>query len=117
MRWPWIARDDRIASVITEFARQTSELDRRWQSRYDDLLEKYHELKITGAAPLEPTKVLAHRELDPVTAAITAKAGADKRLRSMMSREAMHARQLGMPDHEIIAQIEHGVEWDEGVPS
>lgn len=88
-------------------------------ARHDTLLEKYHALKVSGAAPAEPHPTLTRPEFDPVLAAITAKAGPDRKLRAMMSREAMEARRLGMPDHEIVAQIERGVELDmeEGIPA
>lgn len=81
--------------------------------QYQDLLAKYHVLKLQGAAVPEPTPTLQRPEFDPVQAAITAKAGPDRRLRTMMSREAMQSRAAGIPDIEIIQAIEHGVTVDE----
>lgn len=112
MKWPWVSRDDRLAVVVTEYARQTVELDQRWQARYDALLDKYHALKVSGASVPEPAPTLQHPDYDPVQAAITAKAGPDRKLRAMMRREAMQSRAAGIPDIEIIQAIEQGVTVD-----
>lgn len=83
------------------------------RDQYELLLEKYHALKVSGASVPEPTPILQRPEFDAVQAAITAKAGPDKRLRAMMSREAMQSRAAGIPDIEIIQAIEQGVTVDE----
>lgn len=85
-----------------------------WRSRYDALLEKYHALKASGAAPeLSP---LTRPERDPVIDAITYKAGTDSKLRSIMIQAAMAQRAADKSDEEIIKQIESGIADDEGIP-
>lgn len=72
-----------------------------------------HALKVNGAVIPEPTKTLERPEFDPVMAAITAKAGPDRKLRAMMAGEAMRSRQAGIDDVEIIRAIEQGVTIDD----
>lgn len=81
-----------------------------WKTLALDLIEKNQQLKLAGGALLSPPVALVPKEIDPVVAAITAKSGTDARLRVLMSREAMRARRLGVPDHEIIEQIESGAD-------
>lgn len=87
-----------------------------YHTLYGDLLSKYHALKVSGTSVPDSPPTFQRSEFDPVQAAITAKAGPDKKLRAMMSREAMQARAAGIDDMEIIQQIEQGVSIDdEGV--
>lgn len=114
MKWPWVSRllyDQGRADL--DYERYRAKMDRQ---RYETLLDKYHELRLRGGATVEPAPVIVRPEFDPVQAAITAKAGPDKRLRAMMSREAMQSRAAGIPDIEIIQAIEQGITVDmEGV--
>lgn len=115
MTWPWISRAVYMArhkEFLREREAHHAEM-RSWAVRYDTLLDKYHALRVSGASVPEPTPTLQRPEFDPVQAAITAKAGPDKRLRAMMSREAMQSRAAGIPDIEIIQAIEQGVTVDE----
>lgn len=121
MKWPFVsrARYDDLQSKYTEVVRADNaswwsvraEVDVSHKA-YDGLLSKYHELKLSGASVPEPPKTLERPEFDPVMAAITAKAGQDRKLRAMMSAEAMRSRQAGITDIEIIQAIEHGVTVD-----
>lgn len=118
MRWPWMSRllyDRLTADLDYERYRATMNFAHHEtvQDQYANLLEKYHTLKLAGASIPESVPILQRPEFDPVQAAITAKAGPDKRLRAMMSREAMQSRTAGIPDIEIIQAIEHGVTVDE----
>lgn len=90
------------------------------RSRYDNLLEKYHALKIQGAAPEPaPPPVMTPKAPDPVYEAITAAAGADRGLRASMSREAQRYRAMHIPDIEIIRRIQGGESDEElfGAPA
>lgn len=115
MSWPWVSRAVYMARH-REFLRERevhhAEM-RDWTVRYDTLLDKYHALKLSGAFIPEPPKTLERPEFDPVMAAITAKAGPDRKLRAMMAGEAMRSRQAGIPDIEIIQAIEQGVTVDD----
>lgn len=115
MRWPWVSQDT-LVEIIKLGADTAAKVDQKWQARYDLLLERYHALKLQGASQPEPAATLERPAFDPVQAAITAKAGPDRKLRALMGREAAQARTLGIPDDEIIRQIESGVEIDDGIP-
>lgn len=111
MKWPWTAllRDnERLALENANLRADIAIL-----ARYDNLLEKYHALRATGASIPEAAQTLERPVFDPVMVAITAKAGPDRKLRAMMSREAMQSRAAGIPDIEIIQAIEQGVTVDE----
>lgn len=114
MRWPWVSRD--VYESETRRAEAWKEQANRECDKYESLLDKYHALKIQGAAVPEEPQKLAPTNMDPVMCAITAKAGPDRKLRAMMSRQAMLARAAGIPDMEIIQQIEQGVSVDDGIP-
>lgn len=113
MRWPWVGRDAMNEWEGRELSRLWAELDDQ-QTRYDDLLEKYHALKVQGAtvreAPPPPVQV------DPVIAAINEASNRDPKLRALMSREAQRMRLAGFEDHQIIQQIQDGV-TPEGLPA
>lgn len=83
---------------------------------YKELMGMYHALKVIGASIPEPPKPLERPEFDPVMAAITEKAGPDKKLRAIMSREAMQSRAAGIPDPEIVQAIEQGMTVEDGIP-
>lgn len=115
LRWPWVARwvydsvQDDLSVVRSDLQTEIAS----WRIRYEALLDKYHALKLSGASVPEPTPTLLIPAFDPVLAAITAKAGPDRKLRAMMSREAIQSRAAGVPDIEIIQAIEQGVTVDE----
>lgn len=118
MKWPFgkVVSFDVAQACIEpwkQIVAEQNEMIRELQAMYTTLLEKYHTLKVSGASIPEPAPTLQRPEFDPVQAAITAKAGPDKRLRAMMSREAMQSRAAGIPDIEIIQAIEQGVTVDE----
>ena len=122
-RWPWVSR------TAWDFAAQEcADLQRRVQAqaedarveriRYDALLDKYHALKLVGAAvPVTPSPPREPREHDPIAAAIYARAGGDRRLIRAMGQFAKDQRTMGAGIEEILTQIEQGVLDDDGVPS
>lgn len=111
MKWPWVSRG--VYEITQALVIQEHNAAMNIQIRFDALLEKYHTLKVSGASVPEPAPTLHRPEFDAVQAAITAKAGPEKRLRAMMSREAMQSRAAGIPDIEIIQAIEQGVTMDD----
>lgn len=112
VRWPFVSRE-MYEAMLDQYERAFESDRQRWLDSYRDLLDKYHALKLSGASIPEPPKTLERPEFDPVMAAITAKAGPDRKLRAMMAGEAMRSRQAGIPDIEIIQAIEQGVTVDE----
>lgn len=121
MRWPWVSRGryDELKEHAQFLCEQLSERQRMVENGHrftSDLIDKLQALKLQGATVPEPQPTIERKELDPVQAAITAKAGPDRKLRAMMSREAMQSRAAGIPDIEILQAIEQGVTVDdEGV--
>lgn len=119
MRWPFVARStyDRHTQVLIDAQASLVRQGERTLDLYEALLDKYHALKVMGASLPEPTPTLPPRTVDPVMQAITDVAGSNRELRSIMSREAMKSRAAGVPDHEIIAQIEAGESAEDGIPA
>lgn len=111
MKWPWMSRE--TLNTWKYCYDSAIAANTYLQTQNTDLLEKYHALKLQGAAVPEEPQKLAPTNMDPVMCAITAKAGPDRKLRAMMSREAMQSRAAGIPDIEIIQAIEQGVTVDE----
>lgn len=119
MRWPFVSRSDYDIAMdsievfkvrAAEFRVQAELADRH----YDDLLDKYHALKVSGATPPQPPPQPV--QVDPVIAAINDASNRDPKLRALMSREAQRLRLAGFDDHEIIQQIQDGV-TPEGLPA
>lgn len=119
MRWPWeterelhsaLLREQEAHAMTKEALSQTKEMF----VRYDDLLDKYHALKLSGATPPQPPPQPV--QLDPVIAAINDASHRNPKLRALMSREAQRLRLAGFDDHEIIQQIQDGV-TPEGLPA
>lgn len=116
MTWPFVTRarfDDLKASLERERA-----ILMEWRQLALDLQEKLHALKLQGASVPEPKPVLARKAVDPVTAAITDRAGTDRKLRGVMSKEVARLRKSGLSDEDIIAQIQagHHLSDDDGIP-
>lgn len=95
------ARDDAQAEV--EQANRLHEAERR---RFDDLLSRYHALKLAGGAV--PDVLPPQAPPDPVLLAISRKAGANRVLRTHYARLAHELRAKQMTDEEIVAKIEAG---------
>lgn len=102
MRWPV------SAEVVDHFQRQLEQADERLRAanaRYDALLEKYHDLKASGAAP---TAKPAERPDDPVTNAILAKAKGHPILFRHFQTYVAERRALGVSEEEIAKAILRG---------
>lgn len=119
MKWPWVSRElyERASwdaamhrEGVTLAAGQYATLS----TRYADLLEKYHALKLLGAEVPAPRLVPEKREPDPVVLAVNA-AGRSPAVRSLMLQQAKRDRAAGMEDTEIVDRIERGTGVD-GVP-
>lgn len=89
---------------VTE-AKRLHEMERR---RFDDLLEKYHALKLQGAAVPEPAPKLPEYAPDPIQLAISRKAGANRTLRTHYAQEAHRMKAQHVSVEEIVATIDAG---------
>lgn len=99
----------RLAEMNLEEARLH---DERAEKRYDDLLARYHMLRLQGhvsIAPPEPVK-----PLDPITAAIASASGGDPELRRMMEAQVVADRIDGKSDAEILTAIHAGQSHTDG---
>jgi len=109
MEWPFVSRrlhEQMIALLMEECA--------GWRTLADNIVARYHDLKLQGGTPTPPPIVpLASSTPDPVYQAITDVAGNDRVLRGIMSREAQRARAAGIDDLDIVQQIQHGVSDDD----
>ena len=112
MNLPFVSRrahDAEVAQLKADLAasdaaiawhQRLAETDRR---RYDELLDKYHALKVTGARP--PLEAV---EPSPVDEAIDAKVrqfGNSTRLRRLLQSFATRERLRGADDDTIIARV------------
>lgn len=86
-------------------AMRLHELERR---RYDDLLQKFTELRLAGAEKPEPPPKLPEFKPDPVALAISRKAGANRTLRQHYAQEAHRLKSQNLTEDEIVAKIEAG---------
>lgn len=137
MPWPWVRRADYEAACreirglearVVEWRTAAQAADARFQdyverhlafysrsvAQYDALLEKYHALKVKGAAPETAIPVLETKAYDPIADAITRKAGANLQLRGLMGRRATREQAAGVPVMTIVEHIESGQTDDEG---
>lgn len=117
IQWPWVSRE------LYESVRQSRD---NWKQlhemlhpllavkdeRYDLLLDKYTE----ALRPKQPDPI-TRQEPDAITKAITEVAGSNGKLRSLMGRQAIQDKLMGMRDDEIISHIYAGINDDDGVPS
>jgi hypothetical protein len=81
---------------------------------YEQLLDKYHSLKVQGAVVAEPPVTLPPREYDPIADAITRMAGPNTALRGIMGRRAAQDKAAGIPIMKIVERIEAGQTDDAG---
>ena len=83
------------------------------RQRYDDLLTKYHQLRVQGNSAPGPMPVIPPRVVDEVAQAINAIAGTDRQLRANMWRRANEEKAAGLSDPEIIVRIVRGTSLEE----
>lgn len=129
MRWPWVSRAAYEAEVESREAWMKEAVQFRvsssaWAEQatalirsYDALLEKYHALKLQGAAKPEPVPALPKREPDPVTQAVIAMAQGRPALYAHYNSHVAKRRAEGAEEAEIAKEILTGVEDDMGVPA
>lgn len=117
MKWPWVSReayDERAASLVraVDQVGQLVAAAHDQRTRYDMLLEKYHALKLQGAAIPEPQPTLPKRERDPLIEAINAKAGSNHFLRARMIERLRTDRVLiergELTEQQVLENIRNG---------
>ena len=87
------------------------------QARYDALLEKYHALKLAGAAEPAPAPApLPRTKATAVDEVIGAVAGSNSRLRKQLKDFAVAQRFAGSDEQEIAHALLNWQEDDAGVP-
>lgn len=119
MRWPWVDRE-RLEAVEAMFNLAVARADLATsnlvteRARYDDLLEKYHELRVSGAAsappPPPPLALSPLASLGPRASAALKEMGAGQ---SLSVRRAMEAKAVGlfaegMADEHLARTIRKG---------
>lgn len=82
--------------------------------RYQDLLDKYHALKLQGAAePVAPIAP-APRPIDPIMQEIAAQCGGNTAKRGLMLRQVARDRKAGLDDEVILSRIRQGSQESDG---
>lgn len=104
MRWPWVSREQYQAALSLSTLWQ--EIGEERQARYDDLLAKYHELRVVkGAETPIHSQPMAPAEPSAIEEAINARAGRNPALRRYLTNYANgQVRQSGDPE-QIAADI------------
>lgn len=102
----WRGRAESSAAQVLVHQEHASAIGKR----YDDLLARYHMLKLQGFAEPAPQPVPFPRQaIDPITAAVnTASAGKDPEIRAAMMMQVGRDRNAGLKDDEIIRRIQRG---------
>lgn len=104
MRLPWVSRaafdlsqhnNAQLHLLVKEHA----------DARYDNLLSKYHALRLQGANVPEPKPAVIAKEPSMLDMAITEKAGGNHRLRLHLTRWAAEQRQARVDDGEIMERV------------
>lgn len=117
MSLPWVSRTTfEMALTVSKLAHEEAQV---WRRQYQDLLAKYHQLRLQGQTAPEPTpEPPARREVDPVIAAINEKTANDPRLRAAALAQLAQDRQLGKSNEDILRSIYTGMSVfeDEGTP-
>lgn len=115
MSFPWVSRAQHNTTLAaadadtnTTIALLLGQLSTA-NKRYDDLLARYHMLKLQGFAEPAPERVIARPTIDPIMQAINAaSAGKDHRVRAAMLAQVETDRADKMSDEAIIARIQRG---------
>lgn len=123
MKWPWVSRETyeqalheiRVLERNVQDARFDAEhwfrTNDKTSCAFTDLLEKYHSLKLHGAAlgvpPQTAVQPLAPKARDEVFEAIELQAGGDRSLQRHLSKWAAMKKLEGMEPLEIINQVLH----------
>lgn len=116
MRWPFVSRERYDAVLASAVAREAdvARLHDRLldlmrenvpRSTYDGLLEKYHALKVVGAAPVEPHRVMVERPANPIMDAVSLAGGNDMERRAFLGSWATQQRLAGTNEDDIVHQL------------
>lgn len=122
MRSPWVSRarfDDlqHVRASDAEYIAQLHAGRKELWARYDDLMAKYHALKLAGAVEPIPLTMAVAKEPDVVTKAIIETAGSNRLLRKQYSEFVTEQRAAGTDEDEIAKAIRLGITDDGGVPA
>lgn len=117
-RWPWVSRDlyalacierDAARAAGVQMAEMWAAEAGRWRSAHDDLLSRYHALKLHGFAEIPAPTITPLPERDPVMLAVNqACAGKDIRVRKAMLEQVAIDRAAQKTDADIVANILRG---------
>lgn len=134
MKWPFVsrARYENAVDKATEFVRSAADrefrlhalLDKKDQ-RYDDLLAKYHALKLQGASEPPPVPVAAQpAPLSPISKAIRDQIRANPDMPGLSSYLLKYAAELRvterLTDEQIVKRLgqwESSEQWSAPVES
>lgn len=119
MRWPLVSRDayDLAVSQLAREQAHCRDLDARFttlwadsadkvsRATYEALLEKYHALKVVGAAPPEPPRVMVERPANPIMDAVSLAGGNDMERRAFLGSWATQQRLAGTNEDDIVHQL------------
>lgn len=117
-RWPWVSRrafdvvvaerererDEFVRGVNLDHARWMESL-RTWKAAYDDLMARYHMLKLQGATIVEPAPVRERPKSDPVKAALAVASRGNPTLLREQTRAVERDRAAGLSDDDIARRI------------
>ena len=117
MKLPWVARsafDTYREAVAVAQAQRERTLD-ALRRQYDSLLEKYHALRVDGAVVPVGAGRVEPKPVDPVVAAVMARAmtvapSARGQARQFMLRWVQEQRAMGMDELELVKALERGVD-------
>ncbi len=90
---------------------------RHEHERYDNLLEKYHALRLMGGAPERKLEPLPIAQRDEIADAIELAAGNDGALQRHLNRFAKQQKLDGASEHDIIQAIIHWRSDDDDLDS
>lgn len=124
MRLPWVARAhfDLLRHNYDEARHLHASMCVLYEgatSRFDNLLEKYHALKLQGATITEPQVQREKKEIDELTQAVLNKcAGKSPQIRAMMLKQLNDDRNNPLLEEiDILRRIENGFTADDvGLP-
>lgn len=114
MRLPWVSRSTfEMALEVSKFAQEESRASHR---AFQDLMAKYHQLRLEGQVAPEPKpEPPAPRTVDPIIAAINDRT--DPKLRAAALNQVKVDRLAGRSDEDILRDIYGGMSvFDEGTP-
>lgn len=112
---PWVSRvrlesSERMCDLLRRDLARERELSEGNAQRYDDLLEKYHELRASGASPAPkglPREEEPHSPSDIAIEEVVERFGGNVRLRRKLLQYRADATRNGTDDEDIATAIRH----------